>query len=201
MLKIFKKENIKGFTLIELLISVSIITIIMSVVLFNYSKFNSDLSLTTSAQYLAIAIREAQINALAVKETYQGNGRFDDPYGVFFDPTKAGYYYIFVDKNGNDAYDSGVGCFDVGGTECIERVDLKTDVTLYQICSGNTCYPNPPRTLAVLFRRPDPEAKILFFDNGVQSGSAQQRGQIVLKSASGKTIKVIVESTGYVLIQ
>jgi len=97
----------KGFTLVELLVTVSIATILMSLVLFNYGTFNDNIALSSAGQEMAIAVRQAQAYGVNVKEVKAGSGKFNSGYGIYFNPADSpSDYYIFVDTNGDKKYDA-----------------------------------------------------------------------------------------------
>jgi prepilin-type N-terminal cleavage/methylation domain-containing protein len=98
---------IKAFTLIELLVSVSIMTVILSVVLYNYGSFNDRLSLSAAAQELAVGIRQSQTYGINVKESAASSGQFGYAYGIYFSNQTSSYYSVFVDSNNNNKFDGG----------------------------------------------------------------------------------------------
>src|SRR3990167_1379889 len=95
---ITKYKSGAGFTLIELMVSISIVSVIMTVVLFTYSSFNDSLALSAAGQEVASAVRQAQTYGLSVKEFSVGSEQFTSGYGIYFDPVSdPTNYYIFVD--------------------------------------------------------------------------------------------------------
>jgi prepilin-type N-terminal cleavage/methylation domain-containing protein len=189
-----------GFTLIELLVSIAIVTMIMSMVLYNYGTFNDNLALSGGAQEVAIAIRQAQAYGLNVAESSVGSGQFTKAYGVFFDPTDNTHYTIFVDSNTNKKYDVGNGCGS-GSTECVTQFVLRNNVTISTICDSASCPPAGVQNLNITFLRPNPDADIDFGNSGGLVGGSQQTGKVILISPKGKTLTVDVESTGQISVQ
>ncbi len=200
----------KGFTLIELMVTMSISVVIMSVVIFSYSKFNDRLALTSSAQEIAITIRQAQANGVNVKESKVGTGQFVSGYGIFFNPARTGYagdpthYTVFVDTNANNVYDTGNGCGS-SSTECVETGTIRGGVTVFAVCnSTNNCSTDVVSLFAsmtIMFIRPNPDATMNFITS---SGAVQSNigsGRILLKSPQGSQLNVVVQSTGQVSIQ
>src|SRR3989344_4739965 len=102
-----------GFTLVEVMISLTIVTLIMGVILFNYSTFNDNLALSAAMQETSLVIRKAQTYGLSVKEVVVGGGQFNSAYGVKFDGpggvNLASSFIFFVDKSipKNGVYDAG----------------------------------------------------------------------------------------------
>ena len=210
------KRNIKtipklilGFTVIELIITVSIVSIIMTVILFNYGTFTDNLALSSAAQEVAIAIRQAQTYGLNVKEVSVGSGQFTC-YGVYFDPTDSSTnkrYVLFADKIlpglfcGDKKYDPTVDCGAIG-TECIEQFNFRNGVIISSIDSSSCGPISSARTLDVIFTRPNPDADINFFNNGGNAVcQTELNGKVILTSPKGKTITINIENTGQVSIQ
>jgi Tfp pilus assembly protein FimT len=193
----------KGLTVIELLISVSIMTIIMTTVLFGYRSFGDNLGLTGAREEMAINIRQAQTYGLSVKEVSAGGGQFNTAYGVSFDIDNPTYYVIFVDKDGDSKYDAGSGACGTSTTECIERITFKNGVTISQFCDAVGCPPSNPsiRSLHITFVRPNPDARINFSNAGGGSTISSAVGKIVMSSPQGTTRSVTVESTGQISVQ
>jgi prepilin-type N-terminal cleavage/methylation domain-containing protein len=197
----FLKNLNKGFTLAEMLVSVSIITIIMGTVFFNYSTFNDKLALSAGAQEVAIAIRQAQTYGLTVKEVSLSSGQFSAGYGMHFDPTAfPATYIIFADKNADKIYNPASGCGTVG-TECIQSFSLRNGVKITSICDGAACPPATARSLDVTFLRPNPDANINFMNSSGGIIGTPSLGKVVLTSPKGNTLTVTVDATGQVSIQ
>ena len=199
-------KNDDGFTLVELLISISIITVLLSVVLYNYGQFNDNLALSSAGQEMAIAIRQAQTYGINVREISVGTGNFTAAYGVYFNPgSNPSNYYIFADTDGNKAYNAGSGC-GTGNTECVEQLTLRNGVKITSICDGtNTCPPPPGgssvKNMTVTYTRPNPDASINFLNNGGQIKASSPTGKVTLTSPKLKTLTVTIESTGQVSVQ
>ncbi len=192
-------KSLKGFTLIELLVSISIVTIITSFVLFNYSDFNDRLALTASAQDIASLIKQAQAYAINVREASVSGGNFNYSYAVYFD-TSSSDYYLFVDKNVNGRYDVGTGC-GTGGTECIEKGTYKSNVVISGICGDLVCPPPNATRMYIGFLRPDPDSIIYFVDSSNNYIVTNNTGKVILTSPKGKTVTITVEKTGQVNFQ
>ncbi len=201
-------KNIKGFTLAELIVTISIVTIMSTVVIFNYSTFSDNLASSAAQQEIAIAIREAQSFGVNVRESAVSSGRFDYAYGIHFDPLDPSTYYVFVDRvdapfgNGviaNNQYDVGSGCGS-SSTECVEKFTLRNGVKVSKICDPSSCYNN--KTLDIIFLRPNPDAKIYLY-NGPASeySSGGSSGRVELTSQKGKIVYVKADATGQVLVQ
>ena len=189
----------KGFTLIELIVTMSIVTLLMTTVLFNYGTFNDNLAISSAEQEMAVAIRQAQTYGLNVKETAASSGQFGYAYGIYFNPQSPTDYYLFADADNNKKYDVGSGCGS-GSTECIEKFSLRNGVRISNICDSATCYST--KNLNITFLRPVPDAVIYLINNsdGSTYSSSVNTGKIELTSSKGKVLKVTIESTGQVLV-
>jgi prepilin-type N-terminal cleavage/methylation domain-containing protein len=185
----------KAFSLVELIVTVSIMTVILSVVLYNYGGFNDKLALSAGAQELAVSIRQAQAFGINVKESAVSSGQFNYAYGISFSNQTPGSYYIYVDSNSNNKYDSG-------GGELVERVDFKNGITINNICDSTTCPASGVTTMSVRFLRPNPDARIYFLNSSgtVVSGPISY-GRVQLRSPKGTFSYVIIESTGQIVVQ
>ncbi len=196
----FSKGNKTGFTLIEMLITMSIVTIISSVILFNYSSFNDKLALTSASQEMSLVIRKAENDAINVKESTVSAGTFSHSYAVYFDINNPSYYYLFVDKDVDGRYDVGNGCGS-NNTECVEEIFMKNGVKITNICDSTTCPPTNATRLYIGFLRPSLDATIYFVDNANGYLSTVNTGKIMLVSPKGQTSTVVIEKTGQISIQ
>jgi prepilin-type N-terminal cleavage/methylation domain-containing protein len=194
----------RAYTLVELMVTVSIITMLTSIVVYSYSNFNDKIALTSAGQELAVSIRQAQTFGLNVKENIVGSGSFDSAYGIFFDLSNLDRYIIFADTNKNKLYNSGNGCGSVS-TECVNQIIFRDGVTISQICDGSgNCPPAPGftvRNLNVTFLRPNPDAVINFSDNGLTTLSSASTGRVVITSRKGLTQTISISNTGQVYVQ
>ncbi len=184
----------KAFTILELLVSVSIIGVILSVVLWNYGGFNDNLAVSGAAQEMAIAIRQAQTYGINVKESAVGSNQFNYAYGIYFNRTIPSSYTLFVDIDADNRYDPG---------ELVETVNIRDGVTVSNVCSNITagCTTVPSAVgILVLFLRPNPDARIYFTDSvgGLLSATT---GKIQLVSKKGTNKYVIIENTGQIVVQ
>lgn len=192
-----------GFTLAEIMVTISIVSIIMTSVLFSYTTFSDKLALSSAAQEIAIVVRQAQTYGLTVRESSVAGGQFSYAYGVYFDfVSDQTHYYLFVDTNSNNKYDVGNGCGS-SSTECVEQGTLRNNVLITSVCDATTC---PPvvnvRKMNITFLRPNPDATIIFTDNGGTTLSGPSTtGKVTLTSRKGSTSTVTIESTGQVNVQ
>lgn len=185
----------KAFSLVELIVSISIISLILSVVLYNYGSFNDKLALSATSQELAVAVRQAQAYGINVKESSVSSGQFNYPYGIYFSTQTPTSYVIYVDVNSNNVYDSG-------GGELVETVSLRNGVTINNICDSGNCPASGVARMSINFLRPNPDARIYFINSSgsVVSGPISY-GRIQLRSPKGAFSYVIIENTGQIVVQ
>lgn len=188
----------KGFTLIEMVVSLAIVTAILTVVLFNYSSFTSNLALSSAAQELAITIRQAQVYGLIVREVAPGGGNFQSAYGIYIDKVANTGYVIFADTNNNKIYNNP--------GELIQSITFRDGIKISDVNNGTANSPSGSSRIHVTFLRPNPDARIYFTDSsGTFIGntpptSGYTTGKIVLISPSGKTLTITIQNTGGVSI-
>ena len=96
-----------GFTFIELVVVISIVSIISSVLIFNYGSFDANIRLQNLAQDIALRIKEAQ--TVAISGTYANDYSYDFQYGASGDPAgQAPSYGVYFDVIDNPPIVSGV---------------------------------------------------------------------------------------------
>ena len=192
-----------GFTLAEIMVTVSIVSIIMTTVLFSYTTFTDRLALSSAAQEIAVVVRQAQTYGLTVRESGVAGGQFSYAYGIYFDyGSDQTHYYLFVDTNSNSKFDVGSGCGS-GSTECVEQGTLRNNVLITSVCDASAC---PPvvnvKKMNITFLRPNPDATIIFTDSGGTTLSGPSTtGKVTLTSPKGNTSTITIESTGQINIQ
>lgn len=149
----------------------TIATILMTSLVVRQRRWGDQLYVNTQAYELALAIRQAQIDSLAVKVDLPKSGnKFDVSYGVYIDKDAPNGFIYFSDRNGSNSYEPGEQ-FD---TETLMNGSIgklfKGGVTVEMICGvggPNPCSNSGPLdNLTILFKRPQTAAKIYFRNNG-----------------------------------
>ncbi len=216
----------RGFTLIELIVTISIMFIMTSVVIFDYHMFNDDAIISTLAYDISLTIRQAQDYGINVKEqsgadqgqqiSQLSHEDFNHAYGVHFDlgtPTK---YFIFLDQDGNGQYNPGPPSND----SIVALYNLQAGNTINQLCvypnnGVNSTYCSDSndslfstigpgfKILDITFKRPDPDAIVKSFgsDNNPYHVESQLTAQIEIKSPKGIYKLIVVEPTGQISVQ
>ena len=196
----------QGFTFIELIVVMSIFSLVASVVLFNFSSFNTNITSQNLAQEIALQIKQAQTDSisgtrLVVFPKNPDNIEGAPTYGVRFDidtnddgselDSKSMAY--FADRNSNGGYDhSGSGCdYSVTGTECVARIQINTGDIIAGICVDSGCDNGvfDQEKATILFRRPFPEARLYIGD------TLDPHSKIGIKVRSSKGAERVVTTT------
>lgn len=190
-------DSSKGFTIIEMMVSVVIFSIITSVVIFNHGKFNSSINVTNLSYEVAIAVRQAQVYGLAVKQDGTSDS-VEYAYGVYFSKSSPQVFYIFADKDDNQQFDPNGDPCD-GTEECQESIEIKGDVEVSNLATN--AVPDS-QDLTVLFLRPNPVAIIRDQSNSGVLDSGRDQAVITLTSAKAdKSKEIVVELSGQISVR
>lgn len=216
----------RGFTIMELMVSLAIVTLILSVVVYGHRKFDSSLEITNVAYRVALAIRQAQVYGISVKElNVDGDRSFNTPYGVNFynttDLDSKKSFVFFGDSNPNPGNNINVynGPYNSGCTEeCLERVNLGRGNIMTRFCvlqdnGSSFCFPdsasgtiyNGVDAVSIVFKRPKPDAVITLSAAGIPvtlpEGINLIGTSICLQSPEGQLRKVMVYATGQISVE
>jgi len=204
----------KGFTLLEMLVVLSISTIIIGVVLFNYRDADSSLIMRNLAYEVSLTIRQAQTYGLGVRDSGVDNNAFDVAYGVQFAGSGSGAdanandtFYLFADIYNNGANqarlcnqaDSDNPCTSQAAEEVLEALSLTRQITFSSIV-GNSTTSNPVQLesgqyLNITFKRPNPDATINL------DGTDMNDVTITLIGPNGSKVDVYVNTAGQISVQ
>lgn len=179
-----KKRNLeKGFTLLELLVVIALMGIIYSVTLSNYNGMNKSIELQNTAYNVALSIRETQVYGINKK---LDSGSFSDgdsyPFGLQIDTENDTEIIIFKDRNPTDNNFDG-GCHsDIRECERLIRFNGGNHISGLRVKSAGGGWVDFSGKLNILFKRPNPDAKIV---DDSDSTSIYSRVGIKLSSQSG----------------
>gem|GEM_PF-607869 len=182
----------RGFSLLEMLVVIAILGVMTSIIIGNRQRFNESVTVTNLAYDVALSIRESQVYGIAVQGFDIGGAiSFDYGYGVYFQEPDADdpilTYTLFLDRgpydDGSGNIVHGVGApdqmFDPADDIVISNYTLNegyslevcvhdatvADPSSYDFCTG--AIPAEIEAAAVTFVRPDPDAKFLYYEEGL----------------------------------
>ncbi|MBX4197823.1 prepilin-type N-terminal cleavage/methylation domain-containing protein [Candidatus Parcubacteria bacterium] len=185
-----------GFTFVELIVSVAIILIISSIVLFQYKEYNNDVTLKGISNEIALALREAQVYATSGREFKPNTNVFKLQYVLLFDKANKSYsLYGDADGDGQVVADQA--------SEILVNYTLRPGYTM-DLCMKNTeegnCINANQTTLFVGFPYKDFQATIKQSDTVPNDPSIKFAEIIIYKI--GQTplqgVSVRIESTGLI---
>lgn len=220
-----KLKTVFGFSLIELIITVSIMMIVTSAVLFRQTKFSSDILITDMAYEVALSVRDAAVSGLSSKAS--STILYKTGYGVHFEPAEDGgapnSFINFIDVSEVpilDTVEDDQSIFDfyytsssdtnqTGGIDSIDKVvELTQGQTIKQYCAKSggtwTCGPDSSgHVLNIVYVRPNPDAHITM---GTKSGGPDgvktySEAKIVVQSGLGDKCRTIsVSASGQISV-
>jgi prepilin-type N-terminal cleavage/methylation domain-containing protein len=202
----------KGFTLLEMLVVLSISTILVGVVIFNYRDADSSLIMRNLAFEVSLTIRQAQTYGLGVRDSQDENNAFDIAYGVQFlgpvDGVANDTFFLFADTNNTGTSQlrkcnqsvSGDPCTNLNGEEVLDSLSLTRQITFDRI-SGNPSSGtgevelSQGEPLNITFKRPNPDATINL------DGEDMNDVTLTLMGPNGSKIDVYVNTAGQISVQ
>lgn len=196
-----------GMTYIELIVVLSIFSIMTSVVLFDYDRFQAKVDIKNLANDIALQIVEAQKMASSGRLPTQLVGASWRPsYGVYFDLSTFGnnknfVYFADLDQSGN--YNEGDGSFcgsTLGTNECIDKLGITKNYFISDLqvfYQGGSFTSLIDSNLSITFTRPNSEAIIK--STTILSPSISY-AQIDITSPSGNPAKIKIYASGRIQI-
>ncbi len=227
LFKVSKKLN-GGFTMAEMLVVIAIFSILTTVVVFQYGKFNSQTIMTNMAYEVALATRQAQVFALGVRGQTQVDN-FSNRYGVYFNKNRNEKEFIFFIDRGeagepesasgtcdadpeNPVSAGGDDCWDcLSGGECLEKMTLTRDIFIDRMCVSMENEPinlqtgecvgggNGVDQITITFQRPNPDA--IVYDSDNLSSGPYSSAAIVLSNNFNNQRAVVVRNTGQISVE
>jgi prepilin-type N-terminal cleavage/methylation domain-containing protein len=202
-----KDDSNRGFSLVELIVVMAIFTIITSITVFNYGKFSSNLIVTNLAYESALAVRQAQVYGISVKQTKAsqnlGDKNFNASYGVWFSTADLQKFYLFADNEPINI--SGHNLRAVDASEDEENFGMNGSNTISNFCVTNSggvrCSKDGEiDSMSIIFKRPEPNANIYGFLNSTQQYTGT-KAEIMFTSGRGdKTARMTVTNTGQISV-
>ncbi len=156
-----------GFTLAELVVTVGIMTVVSSLILYENSKFNSSILLTNLAYEAALVTRQAQVFGLSSRVAPSG-GATNIGYGVYFDvssPAPQTQFIFFADTNNAPGYKDSFQPEEIVNIIGITNRNYVSDICRYistdpPLTRFKCAIANADDTLekvSIAFLRPEPE--------------------------------------------
>ncbi len=181
-----------GFTLIEFIVIISIFAIVASIALFNFSGFNSNISLSNLTHDVALAVRSAQVYGIS---SVGDSNDIEDPiaHGVYFkfiNPTSGfdNEIVVFNDFDENTMFNTNedVDIMRIQSLDYISEIQVGSPPSACTDASG----------VRILFTRPDPNPVIYC---GIQSS-----GHAIIEVSSSDNAQqkyITIEPTGQISVQ
>lgn len=204
------KNSQSGLSIVEVIVVVAIFAVVASVLFFNFSDFNTNVSIRNLSQEVALMVRKSQVYATGVHNLDGATVTSDiyPAYGMSFSAKNPSTAYtasskqfvLFADTASgstiNKRYDNGGSCGSpAAGNECVEAFGITGGDTISQLCTEDGC--STTNTVNVIFRRPSPDAEICI-DTGGSCTSPKSFLKVVIRSARGQERNVTIWNTGQI---
>lgn len=195
----------KGMTYAELIVVLGIFSVMSSVVIFNYGKFQDKIDIKNLGTEIAIKIVQAQKDATSGQFpplALQGglSASWKPAYGVMFDTTVPTKFMYVVDLDNSNTCSSGTctAPYSVGG-EVLEVLNITKGNTISSMSvvvpAGESECPNLTQT-SFYFTRPNSNPTI----NTSNNCAAISYIQLNIASPSGSTANVKIYPSGRIQI-
>jgi hypothetical protein len=200
-----------------MLVTLTIMMVVTSVLLFKQSSFDSSTVLRSLAYSVALSVRQAQVYGTSVVGTttasctggYSSNGTcYASAYGLNFtwgssNPTS---YTLFADLSPG-TYTPSVIASEVTKTFTLNNGYQITNFCVSGVNAGSAvkrCAPAAISSIDILFKRPNPDAQLMAFDSGGApiAGDAYSSACIQIQSINdaNNTKSITVSTTGEVTV-
>ncbi len=148
------KKN-RGMTYVELIVVLSIFSIMTSIVLFDYGKFQENVDIKVLANDIALKIVEAQKSSTSGKWNSNALSGWKPSYGIHFDLSSNKNFIYFTDLDNNTFYEDP-GCTG----ECLDQITITRGNIVSNLEVIGTGCPATVTNLNITFKRPDSSAII-----------------------------------------
>jgi prepilin-type N-terminal cleavage/methylation domain-containing protein len=199
---LIRNSRARGYTMIELLVTITIIGLIAAIVLSNYPRMSEQLSVSRTAQEVALSLREAKTYALAVRQFCPVGGglcTYQIGYGAHFDLATPADYLVFAAAS---AQSGGYVKTYYGPDWDIDKFNIKAGTIISKICGGiKTAPPGDCNfdKVDIVYSRPDPSVNITGFYSG--GTTALVDVGLVIKTPGGQERTVVVWNTGQITVE
>jgi prepilin-type N-terminal cleavage/methylation domain-containing protein len=190
-----KNKATGGFGLIELMVSISIMALVSAVVLVKQSSFNGAVLLRGQAYKVALAAREAQLNAVSAVGVA---GDYRTLVGLHFTTSEKTIFRTFKDGDSNNGFFETDEAFGQPGV-----LDNRFEIRALRVVNGVT--ETSVTNLSVVFERPDFEARFFTAPNTEATSASAVEIDIARVDATGTGPSVIrtveITATGQIIVQ
>lgn len=213
MSRFFKLKKLKlspkGFSLVELIVTIGIVSVILTIIVSNQSKYADIAALGNLADEIGLTLSQAQSYGIAVRELSPGSDDFSAAYGLSMSLLPSGSntsYLFFADRNANHAYDGDWTCATGGASECLDKKQILRGHYIDTICVVPTSGAEECSGIGrvdMSFVRPHTEAQIVFFDTSgsLYTPSSLKGAHVTFKSPTGISRSVVVYQSGQISVQ
>lgn len=147
----------KGMTYVELIVVLSIFSVMTSIVLFDYGKFQANVDIKILANDIASKIVEAQKYSISGEWNSNASSNWKPSYGLYFDISDDKSFIYFADLIQNNVYDSS-SCPGTG--ECLDNISITKGNSVSELKVVGTGCPSFADNINILFKRPNSNAII-----------------------------------------
>lgn len=154
----------RGMTYVELIVVLGIFSIMLSISLFNYKKFQDKVTIKSLANDIALQVVEAQKYSVSGKWNSSATFDWKPSYGVSFNTSTPTKFVYFADLN-NSSTCSDPGCiapsYSIGG-EVIDVINITrgNSIPISGLEVFGTGCPVTVTNLSIVFKRPNSDAII-----------------------------------------
>ena len=173
--------------MVEVVIMLGIIVIVSAIVLVSFPSVSANINLQRSVQQLALRFRQAQNQALAVRQVQGQFGPVVPPaVGIYVSTADPTHYVVFADMNSNKMYE--------GNDIIIETVGLEPGVRIIELVDEAA---QSQSAVSVVFTVPEAQATVYN-----ASGSIGESILVKLRTdAGGLTRGVRARTSGQIAIE
>lgn len=195
-------------TYVELIVVLSIFSVITSISLFNYQKFEEKVNMKSLANDIALKIVETQKSSTSGTrpgtKTPLNPINWKPSYGIYFNPGQlAQAFDYFVDLDQSKTQNGSIACTGSTNRECIQKISIPAGSKSASITNLDAYYvnvndaPTALQDVHITYTRPD---SVATFSSNSPFTSPVEYVQITLTSPQGSSAKIKVYSSGRIQI-